>query len=329
MDKNILKISVLFLLFFTYNSLNAQDVIVSLEGDITHTIKQKIENNTAILFTRINEAYHKNSPSVNMDDIAITVDGKVNLDAIWQTSPFLIKELEIYENIITRNNSRNEITGYELRNIRIYIKEADKGDHSHEAVVVYNKQGEIVDFYLALDLQVYKNVMKEGNDVRDIRRRQLILDFVENFRTAYNRKDIVFLNKVFSDDALIIVGRKIKQRHSEMLNSNNKLTNYIKRTKKQYIQALKRVFKNNLYINVKFDDVRVVNHPKFKDIYGVTVKQEWHATKYKNKFGYSDKGYVFLMIDLRDEDNPIIHVRTFDYKDTFNLYSFNLKTFQN
>ena len=53
-----------------------------------------------------------------------------------------------------------------------------------------------------------------------------------------------------------------------------------------------------------FDEVEVIQHPKLTDIYGVTLKQEWHSDR------YSDVGFVFLMIDFQDEMNPLIQVRT-------------------
>ena len=79
---------------------------------------------------------------------------------------------------------------------------------------------------------------------------------------------------------------------------------YQKRTKKEYIQNLKKVFAGNKYINVVFDEVEVIQHPKLTDIYGVTLKQEWNTTRYR------DVGFVFLMIDFQDENNPLIQVRT-------------------
>jgi hypothetical protein len=39
-------------------------------------------------------------------------------------------------------------------------------------------------------------------------------------------------------------------------------------------------------------------------VYGVTLKQDWKSSM------YSDKGYVFLLIDYRNEQEPIITVRT-------------------
>ena len=39
-------------------------------------------------------------------------------------------------------------------------------------------------------------------------------------------------------------------------------------------------------------------------MYGVTLKQEWNSSR------YSDVGFIFLMIDFQDENNPLIQVRT-------------------
>ena len=42
----------------------------------------------------------------------------------------------------------------------------------------------------------------------------------------------------------------------------------------------------------------------------MTLKQYWHTDRYQ------DEGYLFLLIDFRDSDNPQIQVRTWQpYKD--------------
>ena len=40
-----------------------------------------------------------------------------------------------------------------------------------------------------------------------------------------------------------------------------------------------------------------------EDIFGVRLLQEYHSTT------YGDIGYLFLMVDLRDTQRPVIHVR--------------------
>ena len=120
-------------------------------------------------------------------------------------------------------------------------------------------------------------------------------------------KDLDYIESVFSDNALIITGKVIREKPKSdyaMRSLSTEKIVYQKRTKKEYIQNLKKVFAGNKYINVVFDEVEVIQHPKLTDIYGVTLKQEWNTTRYR------DVGFVFLMIDFQDENNPLIQVRT-------------------
>lgn len=122
------------------------------------------------------------------------------------------------------------------------------------------------------------------------------------------------LNSVFSDKALIITGRVVKEKPNsdmtKMTLANNKVV-YIKQTKQEYLSKLAMVFKTVKFINVKFSDIEIVEHPKYDNIYGVTLKQLWKTDRYQ------DEGYLFLMVDFRDSDNPLIQVRTWQpYKDT-------------
>ena len=146
------------------------------------------------------------------------------------------------------------------------------------------------------------NVIKSNLELTDLRRRQLILDYVEQFRTAYNQKDLPFLKQVFSDDALIITGKVITQRHAEGFTSQ-KIT-YNKQTKQQYLDNLRRVFNTTQYIKVTFDDIEVKRHPVNPNYYGVTLHQGWTSDR------YHDDGWLFLLWDFSNEDHPTIHVRT-------------------
>ena len=146
------------------------------------------------------------------------------------------------------------------------------------------------------------NVIKSNLELTDLRRRQMILDYVEQFRTAYNQKDINFLNQVFSDDALIITGRVITQKHAEGFSSQKIV--YNKQNKQQYLTNLSRVFRAASYIKVTFDEVEVMRHPVNANFYGVTLHQGYTSNR------YHDDGYLFLLWDFTDEAHPQIHVRT-------------------
>jgi hypothetical protein len=179
-----------------------------------------------------------------------------------------------------------------------------------EAVISFSKEGKITGFNLTLSMNMYSKVMQNTMEITDVRRRMEILDYVEYFRTSYNRKDLSFLRQVFSEDALIITGKVIKVRPSEVFPSGTKIT-YRKQNKKQYLTNLAAAFKRNRYIHVNFDDIKIVAHPTKSNVYGVTVHQSWNASN------YSDEGYVFMIWDFTNEYEPKIHVRTWqpDYLD--------------
>ena len=175
-------------------------------------------------------------------------------------------------------------------------------DEYQEAVVSFDRQGNVESFYLSISMNLYMNVIKSNLELTDLRRRQLILDYVEQFRTAYNQKDLPFLKQVFSDDALIITGKVITQRHAEGFTSQK--IKYNKQSKKEYLQKLGEVFKVVKYIKVTFDDIEVKRHPVNPNYYGVTLHQGYTTNR------YHDDGYVFLLWDFTDESAPQIYVRT-------------------
>jgi len=138
--------------------------------------------------------------------------------------------------------------------------------------------------------------------------RHQALSFLENFRTAHNRKDLNFLKKTYSDNALIIVGRVLEEKEGESdflessLLAQNKIE-FIKLSKQQYIERLRQVFNLNSFVRVIFDDVEIIRHTKYPEIYGLKLRQRWNSST------YSDEGYLFIMMDFADPDQPVIHVR--------------------
>ena len=237
----------------------------------------------------------------DIDDEFLTKNARKVLKDLWKTSPMTCPVSEINEICITTSN------GYQIRNIPVTMMEATEDDQDQELVFFIDKQGKIDDISIAIDENKYSEIMSEHISVEDLFRRQVIVDFVENYRTSYNRKDLKFIESVFSDNALIITGKVIKEKPKSdyaLRTLSTERIVYQKRTKQEYIKNLKKVFSANKYINVIFDEVEVIQHPKLTDIYGVTLKQEWNSDRYR------DVGFVFLMIDFQDELHPLIQVRT-------------------
>lgn len=269
-------------------------------------LKFKIEESVSALMSEINRA-EINNRSLELSGLNLTSDARHQLRMLWDNVHFCCEENEIVERCLQTNR------GYQVRNIPLVMKpvgERQDNVEYQEAVISFSKDGRITGFNLTLSMNMYSKVMQNTIEISDIRRRMEILDYVEYFRTSYNRKDISFLRQVFSEDALIITGKVIKVRPSEVFPSGNKIT-YRKQTKQQYLANLSAAFKRTKYIHVNFDDIKIVAHPTKSNVYGVTVHQSWNASN------YSDEGYVFMIWDFTNEYEPKIHVRTWqpDYLD--------------
>lgn len=270
------------------------------DGIDNATIKSKMENTVSRMLNEINAAQSAKR-SLNFSSMG-NIDTRVqqSMAMLWENSPFVCTDDDIVEHCITTG------TGYQVRNIPLMMKPTGERDFNEdeyqEAVISFDRQGNVESFYLSISMNLYMNVIKSNLELTDLRRRQLILDYVEQFRTAYNQKDINFLNQVFSDDALIITGKVITTRHAEGFTSQK--IQYNKQSKEQYIRNLRGVFARNSYIKVTFDEIEVMRHPVNPNFYGVTLKQGWTSGR------YHDDGYLFLLWDFTNENAPQVHVRT-------------------
>jgi hypothetical protein len=293
----------LFVFLFSVNAFAQSNVKLVIVESETSYLKNTIEANASLLLSSINKAYYSKTKPQRVN--GISEETYASLLSMWELSPFRCMDVDIRERMIKRPNN----SGYEIRNISVFIDEGNTDEDKYQEIVLsFSNSGEINNVNIALESSIWKRLAQgEGNDVSELRHRKMILDFVENFRTSYNRKDINFLSKVFSEDALIITGRVIKV-NPGIDGSNSFLPKekieYQKQTRGEYIAKMKNIFAYNSYINIKFDELEIKRHPKYKNIYGVTLVQDWNTTQYK------DKGYVFLMIDYKDEDKPLIYVRT-------------------
>ena len=244
------------------------------------------------------------------DEEVFTKDGKRILEELWATSAMICPISSVSSKCLSLQGG----SMIQTRNIPITMLAADEDNSEQELVVCYNPTGMIDNILIALDEHRYVDIISAHLEVKELYRRQAIVDFVENFRTAYNRKDIDYINNVFSNNALIITGKVVKVKNLSDLSTQSLTTEeiqYQKSTKEEYITNLKKCFRGNSYINVKFDEIEVIRHPKHSNIFGVTLKQYWNSSN------YSDVGYLFLMIDFEDETNPCIQVRTWQ-PDKFN-----------
>lgn len=291
------------MLFFSYADTQAVNFVI--KGGVENAaVKAKIERTLSALLTEINAA-HSDGRNINYSQLHLPGDVASSVSMLWENSPFYCIDDVVDQYCIKRNTGQ-----YEVRNIPLSLLSKDgKSDEEdyQEAVATFDANGNIARFNIAISTQLYLNVLREGLEVKDKYYRELILDFTERFRTAYNTHNINFLDAVFSEDALIITGHVVERRTADGIRLPDKVE-LKKQTKKEYLSKLRQIFKRdhkNL-IRVTFDDIKIRRHPspEHDKVYGVTLHQGYTSGT------YHDDGYLFLMWDFTDEQQPKIHVRT-------------------
>ena len=143
-----------------------------------------------------------------------------------------------------------------------------------------------------------------------------LVNFLEDYQTAYALKRYDYLESIFSDDALFIVGHVLQKNTDELKDIKHfKLpkeeVELLRMDKNSYFERLSNVFKSQEYINIRFTETDFQRqmgsaddeNSEGEDIFGVRLLQEYQSTT------YGDVGYLFLMVDLRDAKRPVIHVR--------------------
>lgn len=136
--------------------------------------------------------------------------------------------------------------------------------------------------------------------------RTRIVGFLEDYRTAYATKNLEYLDKVFDDNAVIVLGKRLQV--APQLNTegymNNHRVQFTQLTKREFLRNLRRQFQSKDYINLHFSQNRIYQLQKGVERYGIEIKQDYYSSN------YGDTGYLTLIFDLTNPDQPVIHVRT-------------------
>lgn len=178
---------------------------------------------------------------------------------------------------------------------------------TENVVFTFNDENKVQNVGFGLDKTSDDDIM--GRSVFPEECRKILVDFIENYQTAFALKRIDFIEKIFDDDALIIVGKVLRSAGNSRLNDGIRIASgeryaYNRMTKQQYIENLKRCFNSNEYVNLRFNKVAVRKAPAGGEIYGIQLEQDYYSSN------YSDHGYLFLEVNLNNRNEPLILVRT-------------------
>lgn len=202
--------------------------------------------------------------------------------------------------------------GWEVRTIPVYCNYPSLNRRGMEYLVLdFNDQGVLQDVNFSVFSGLYENhVAKFRNDADDeaFRHRQVLVKFLEKYRSAYMNRDMATLNQIFADEAVIIVGRMLKEGDTERNYEYGKTElqpdiDYLQMTKQEFMVRQEQIFAQQQDICLGFSSCEFNQKNTEKDVYGISMRQQYSST------GYSDEGYLFLLIDFK-ESEPMIYVRS-------------------
>lgn len=208
------------------------------------------------------------------------------------------------------------------------FRNGSKTTFVEDVIFTFDKNGKIknIAFGLGKDAEediltkkvMWKEEMREG-----------LMEFLENYKTAYCLKRLDYIRDIFADDAIIIVGNvartytQQKTGDGRMSLKGKTIITTNRYTKDKYLRNLARCFRNNEFINIRFthSDIQKLEKETNQNIVCVQLAQDYNSSS------YADQGYLFLMIDMSDKDSPYIKVRTWQPEPDPNFGYYNAGDF--
>lgn len=153
MDKKLLKtMCVAFVSLLACCQVKAQYVTEFVLTDLDNAgLKSAVQRNVGRLLTEFNMASAEGR-DVRFDSIAIAMPAQMCIMQLWKNTPFRTGDTEIIERCLGTYDKN-----YQVRNIPLFLKGSDKEQYQ-EAVIGFDRQGNIVDFHLALDNNLYAGI---------------------------------------------------------------------------------------------------------------------------------------------------------------------------
>lgn len=229
---------------------------------------------------------------------------------------FTSEGLDIYERLVSYGQAKIVgvptykflINGDEVtargQMLSFSFKNGTKKSFVEEVIYTFDANRKITNIAFGLGRTAEDDILNKGAYPENAR--MAIMNFLENYKTAYALKRLDYIQSIFDEDAIIITGRIVKKSKmrgdmAKSMMSSDKVQ-YNKQTKQQYMENLRKCFATSEFVNIHFanNDVR-----KGKgEVYGIQLEQDYHSSS------YGDHGYLFLLVDMTNAAQPLIKIRT-------------------
>ena len=273
--------------------------------------KQRMELDTvdnsvelALILQKVEEAIDKGEPesvyeyfttdAYRMFDTLLKKTGKVSLAGRGNQYEFI--------------HANGQILG---RFCKISIKFKDGTSFNENLAFRFNPyDNKIQSLAFALSQKAEDDIFNAAAKWTDASRFTL-LQFMEDYQTAYALKRLDYIEQIFSDDAIIITGTVLKPAGRQYVEGspidfNRTDVQFTTKNKQQFIETLRRHFNDREYVHLTFQDnqVKMINAPRIPQGSALAIQ----INQLYNSPVYSDQGYLTLVLDTSDE-LPLIHVR--------------------
>jgi hypothetical protein len=188
------------------------------------------------------------------------------------------------------------------------FKNGVRKSFAENVVFTFNKDEKIDCIAFALDSKTTRGIF--AKTMWPQKTRIKIVEFLENYKTAYALKRLDYIRSIFDDDAVIVIGKMISRpspasiENRKLSYAQEKLIRRTRYTKEQYLKNLEKCFYSNEFVNIRFANSDVQRAGKGGELYGIQIKQDYYSTH------YGDSGYLFLLLDINNPEKPMIEVRT-------------------
>ena len=184
-----------------------------------------------------------------------------------------------------------------------------------DVIFYFDREGKIDNISFGLGVDATNDILDRGATSWGGEVREILLEFLENYKTAYALERLDYIESIFSENAQIIVGKVLKskvntnaysERGQNVSVEGQRAIEYTHHTKKSFMEHLKRIFANNEFINLNFSNVSVRKITKItdKNKFVIQLAQDYCSSS------YSDKGYLLLLVDITNSAEPLIEIRT-------------------
>jgi hypothetical protein len=242
----------------------------------------------------------------------------------WESDEFLsnkLTNLEKYNNLsVSNNSSKSDINrtseGWEFRQLTSTASYPSVKMQSKEYLVPdFDSAGTLVDLNFGIMDGMYDEFRRASRFGNDWDKRQVMIKFVEKYRTAYMTRNVEQLGTMFAEQAVIITGRVLRVDETAKNNfayeanqDQQPNVEYLRETKKEFLERQERLFSTKPDIHLGFSTFNIIRKNNQEGIYGISMRQSYTSTN------YSDEGYLFLLIDFNDVE-PKIYVRAWQPKE--------------